>query len=101
MTQEWRADDVRYERASDIAAHFCSADRWATPRATKQALTTFESLQMKLVMLVTGVGIGRCLMLSRYNFRKRIQKQEAMPVCPNHDSLTLSPTGKDLFNDLN
>jgi len=71
MTQEWLADDARCERASDIAAHFRSADRWATPKATKQALTTFESLHMKLVMLVTGVGVGRCLMLSRYNVRKR------------------------------
>jgi len=50
MTQERRADDARCETASDIAAHFCSPDRWATPWATKQAVTTSESLHMKLVM---------------------------------------------------
>jgi hypothetical protein len=94
-TQERGAHDARCESSSDIAAHPCSADRWTTPRATKQALTTSESLHMKLVMLVTGMGFGRCSIRSQYNVRKRRQKQEAMPVGPNHDSLTLTPTGKD------
>ena len=60
----------------------------------QQALNTSESLHMKLVMLVTGIVVGRCFMLSQYNVRKRWEKQEAMPVCPNHDSLSLSPPVK-------
>jgi hypothetical protein len=86
--------DARSERASDIAAHPCSADRRATPSATPQALSTSESLHMKLVLLVTWIGVGRCFMLSQYNVRERWQKKEAIPVCSNHNFLSPSHTGR-------